>query len=308
MPNHYHSLEAAQLNGTWLTIGVFDGVHRGHQEILRQLTAGAHANGAPAVVLTFAPHPAIVLAGRDIKSLTTPDERAEILFGLGIDDVVTIEFTRELAGHSAEDFMADLKRHLGLKKLLIGYDFALGKGRAGNFERLTQIGKELDYDVSAVEAFRLNSDIISSTLIRQKIAEGAVALAAAKLGRYYSMAGPVVPGDGRGRTIGIHTANIEVPAEKVIPLNGVYACWALVDGKKHPSVVNIGVRPTFTVGEVLPRIEAHLLDFSADLYGKNVRLEFVERLRGEQKFTSVEALVTQIRVDIEKAKHLLLQK
>jgi riboflavin kinase / FMN adenylyltransferase len=305
MPNHYHSLEAAQLTGAWLTIGVFDGVHRGHQEIIRQLTAGAHANGAPAVVLTFAPHPAIVLAGREIKSLTTPDERAEILFSLGIDVVVTIEFTRELAEHSAEDFMAELKRRLGLKKLLIGYDFALGKGRAGNFERLTQIGKDLDYEVSAVEAVRLNSEIISSTLIRQQIANGAVALATDKLGRFYSLAGPVILGDGRGRTIGIPTANIDVPSEKIIPLNGVYACWGLVDGKKHRAVVNIGVRPTFTGGDVLPRVEAHLLDYSSDLYGKTLTLEFIERLRGEQKFASVDALVTQIRADIERAKELL---
>ena len=305
MPNNYHSLEAAHLSDSWLTIGVFDGVHRGHQEIIRQLTAGAHASGAPAVVLTFAPHPAIVLAGRDIKSLTTPDERAEILFSLGIDDVVSIQFTRELAEHSAEDFMADLKYHLGLKKLLIGYDFALGKGRAGNFERLTQIGKALGYDVRAVEAIRLNGEIISSTLIRQQIAEGAVALAADKLGRCYSLAGPVIPGDGRGHTIGIPTANIDVPAEKVIPLNGVYACWGLVDGKRHRAVINIGVRPTFTGGDVMPRVEAHLLDYSSNLYGKTVTLEFVEHLRGEQKFPSVDALVAQIRSDIEKAKELL---
>jgi riboflavin kinase/FMN adenylyltransferase len=217
-------------------------------------------------------------------------------------------FTHELAEHSAEEFMAELKRHLGLKKLLIGYDFALGKGRAGNFERLKQIGKDLDYEVSAVEAVRLNSDIISSTLIRQEIAEGAVALAANKLGRCYSLAGLVIPGDGRGRTIGIPTANIDVPAEKVIPLNGVYACWGLVDGKRHRAVVNIGVRPTFTGGDVLPRVESHLLEYSSDLYGKTVTLEFVERLRGEQKFSSVDALVTQIRADIEKAKELLQQK
>lgn len=305
MPQHYHSLEAAHLSDSWLTIGVFDGVHHGHLEILRQLTAGAHANGAPAVVLTFAPHPAVVLAGRDLKCLTTPEERAEILFSLGIDAVVTIEFTRELAGHSAEDFMADLKRHLGLKKLLIGHDFALGKGRAGNFERLTQIGKELDYDVSAVEAVRLNGETISSTIIRQQIAEGAVALAAAKLGRFYSVMGSVIPGDGRGRTIGIPTANVDIPAGKAIPLNGVYACWGVVDRARHRAVVNVGVRPTFTGGDVLPRVEAHLLEYSSDLYGKTITIEFVERLRGEQKFSSVDALVTQIRNDIEKAKELL---
>jgi len=305
MPKHHQSLDATQINDAWLTIGVFDGVHRGHQEILRQLTAGAHANDAPAVVLTFTPHPAFVLAGREIKCITTPDERAEILLSLGIDDVITVRFTRELAEHSAEDFMADLKRHLGLKKLMIGYDFALGKGRVGNFERLTQIGKDLDYEVSAVEAVRLRGEIISSTLIRQTISGGAVAAAADKLGRYYSLAGPVVPGDGRGRTIGIPTANIDAPTEKVIPLNGVYACWALVDGEKYRAVVNIGVRPTFTGGDVLSRVEAHLLDYSSDLYGKTVALEFVDRLRGEQKFPSVDALVTQIRADIEVAKKLI---
>jgi len=302
---HYHSLEAASLTGSWLTIGVFDGVHRGHQEIIRQLTAGAHASGAPAVLLTFTPHPAKVLAGREIPCLTTPDERAEILFGLGVDDVITMSFTRDLAERTAEDFMAELKQHLGLKKLLIGYDFALGKGRAGNFQRLGEIGKSLDYEVLAIEAVRFKDDVISSTLIRQSIADGAVALAAVKLGRYYSMQGPVIPGDGRGRTIGIHTANVDAPAGKALPANGVYACWAFVDGQKHLAVTNIGLRPTFTGGDAVPRVEAHLLDYSADLYGKMLKLEFVEHLRGEQKFPSVEALIAQIRADIERARGLL---
>ncbi len=302
---HYQSLEAVSLTGSWLTIGVFDGVHRGHQEIIRQLTAGAHQSGAPAVLLTFSPHPAKVLAGREIPCLTTPEERAEILFALGVDDVITMPFTRELADRAAEDFMAELKTRLGLRKLLIGYDFALGKGRAGDFQRLSQIGRELDYDVQAVEAVRLSEDVISSTLIRQTIADGAVALAAAKLGRYYSVQGPVIPGDGRGRAIGIHTANIELPAEKALPANGVYATWAFVDGEKRPSVTNIGLRPTFTGGEALPRVEAHLLDYSGDLYGKILKLEFVERLRGEQKFPSVEALITQIRLDSEQARGML---
>jgi len=301
----YHSLEAARLTGTWLTIGVFDGVHRGHQEILRQLTAGAHAIGAPAVVLTFTPHPAIVLAGRDIKCLTTVDERAEIMFGLGIDAVISMQFTHELAEHSAENFMADLKRQLGLQKLLIGYDFALGKNRAGNFERLAQIGSELGYDVNAVAAIRSDNGVISSTSIRAAINEGAVALAAARLGRSYMLSGVIIPGDGRGRTIGIPTANVDVSPEKAIPANGVYACRAVVDGQKYQAVVNIGLRPTFTDGEANVRVEAHLLNYSNDLYGKTVRLEFIERLRGEQKFPGVDALVAQIHADIERAKQLL---
>lgn len=302
---HYTSLEAVSLTGSWLTIGVFDGVHRGHQEIIRQLTAGAHRNGAPAVLLTFNPHPANILTGREIPCLTTPEERAEILFGLGVDEVITLPFTRSLAGRSAEDFMAELKTRLGLRKLLIGYDFALGKGRAGNFQRLSEIGRELDYDVQAVEAVRLSDEVISSSLIRQTIADGAVSLAAVKLGRYYSVQGPVIPGDGRGRTIGIHTANVETPAQKALPANGVYATWAFVQGQKHPSVTNVGLRPTFTGGQALPRVEAHLLDYSGDLYGKTLKLEFVERLRGEQKFPSIEALIAQIRSDIQQAREIL---
>lgn len=302
---HYTSLEAVSLTGSWLTIGVFDGVHRGHQEIIRQLTAGAHRNGAPAVLLTFNPHPANILTGREIPCLTTPEERAEILFGLGVDEVITLPFTRSLAGRSAEDFMAELKTRLGLRKLLIGYDFALGKGRAGNFQRLSEIGRELDYDVQAVEAVRLSDEVISSSLIRQTIADGAVSLAAVKLGRYYSVQGPVIPGDGRGRTIGIHTANVETPAQKALPANGVYATWAFVQGQKHPSVTNVGLRPTFTGGQALPRVEAHLLDYSGDLYGKTLKLEFVERLRGEQKFPSIEVLIAQIRSDIQQAREIL---
>lgn len=302
---HYDSLEAISLNGSWLTIGVFDGVHRGHQEIIRQLTAGARSNGAPAVLLTFDPHPAFVLAGREIKSLTTPTERAEILSDLGVDVIIAMPFSREVANRSAADFMAELKQRLGLKTLLIGYDFALGKDRAGNFERLVQIGQELDYDVRAIEAFRLSGETVSSTVIRQNIADGAVALAAVKLGRPYSMQGPVIPGDGRGRTIGIPTANIDVPPQKVFPANGVYACWAISDGQKYKAMVNVGVRPTFTGGEATPRVEAHLMDFAADLYGQTLKLEFVERLRGEQKFPSIEALVAQIRADIEQGGKIL---
>ncbi len=306
MPQHYHSLDAVQLNSSWLTIGVFDGVHRGHQEIMQRLTAGAHENGAPAVVLTFDPHPAKVLAGRKIECLTTADERAVVLFNLGIDAVISMEFTRELAEHSAENFMADLKRHLGLKKLLTGYDFALGKNRAGNFERLRQLGLEMDYQVDAVEPIHYHNEVISSTLIRQAIAQGAIRQAADKLGRPYAMTGSVVPGDGRGRTIGIPTANLDFPAGKAVPLNGVYACWARVGTEKYQAVVNIGLRPTFISStEVLPRVEAHLLGFNTDLYGQMMTLEFVERLRDEQKFPGVEALIAQIQTDIRTAQSLL---
>ncbi|RPH59947.1 MAG: bifunctional riboflavin kinase/FAD synthetase [Chloroflexi bacterium] len=302
---HYRSLEAVTLTGSWLTIGVFDGVHRGHQEIIRQLTAGAHATGAPAVLLTFSPHPAVVLGGADLKYLTTPNERAEIMAQLGVDVVITHPFDETVAALSAEEFMARLEKALGLKKLLIGHDFALGRNRAGNFSRLTEIGREMGYDVLPISAIRFADRVISSSLIRKEIAEGEVAAAALQLGRYYALSGLVIPGDGRGRTIGIPTANVDVPPTKAVPANGVYACWASVGRERYKAVINIGLRPTFTTGEVLPRIEAHLIGYSADLYGQTVKLEFIERLRGEQKFPSVEALVAQIRADIAKAEEIL---
>ncbi len=303
---HITSLEGLHLNGAWLTIGVFDGVHRGHQEIIRQLTAGAHANGAPAVLLSFAPHPAVVFGAKDLKCLTTPEERAEIILALGVDYVITQNFNQSIANQTAEEYMALMVRHLSLKHLLIGHDFALGKGRAGNYEKLTQIGQEAGFSVSRVEPIRFEEGIVSSSIIRQRLADGDVARVAAKLGRTYVLSGPVNPGDGRGRTIGIPTANVEVPSDKALPANGVYACYAWVDGQKHKAVTNIGVRPTFTSGEQLQRVEAHLLDANADYYGKTMRLEFIVRLRGEQKFPSVDALVSQIHADINAARTILL--
>jgi riboflavin kinase / FMN adenylyltransferase len=301
---HLTSLDGLHLQGAWLTIGVFDGIHRGHQEIIRQLTAGAHQSGAPAVLLSFAPHPAVFFGAKDLKCLTTPEERAEIIESLGVDYVVTQTFDKSIASQTAEEYMALMHRHFGLKKLLIGHDFALGKGRAGNYEKLTEIGRELGFDVQRVEALRFEDGIISSSVIRQRLADGDVAGVAAKLGRYYALSGPVNPGDGRGRTIGIPTANVEPPTDKALPANGVYACYAWVDGQKHPAVTNVGVRPTFG-GENIQRVEAHLLDAFGDYYGKVMRLEFVERLRGEQKFPSVEALISQIKTDIETARRVL---
>jgi riboflavin kinase/FMN adenylyltransferase len=303
--NHVTSIESLQLQNAWLTIGVFDGVHRGHRQIIDQVVAGAHAHNAPAAVLTFDPHPAIVLAGRDIPYLTMPTERAQILGALGVDVIITLPFTRATADTSAEDFMATLQRHLGLKKLLVGHDFALGRNRAGNVDRLTEIGRALGYDLQPVAAVALESGIVSSTLIRNQLRAGDLHSANQNLGRRYALSGRVIHGDARGRTIGIPTANLEPPAQKLIPLNGVYACWAIVGGEKYQAVANIGVRPTFDDPNPHPHVEAHLLGFSADVYDAEMRLEFVERLRGEVKFPGIEALVAQIKTDIVKAEEIL---
>ena len=302
---HYRSLEEVNLRNSWLTVGVFDGVHRGHQQIIKKLTAGAHASDAPAVVLTFDPHPASILGGREIQCLTLPDERADLLGQLGVDVVITEPFTRELSAVTAYDFMARLNRQLGLQHLLIGYDFALGKGREGNAARLTEIGSELGYSVEVVPALSDASGVISSTEIRKLIEVGNVEEAEQLLGRPYSLHGPVIRGDGRGRTIDVPTANIAYSHDKMIPAKGIYACWAYLENKRYQAAINIGTNPTFTPDKQTPNVEAHLLDFGQELYGKDLRLEFIMRLRDELKFDSVEKLLEQIWKDVEMTRQIL---
>ena len=304
---HIRSLDDITLEKSWLTIGVFDGVHRGHQEILKNLIAGAHENDAPAIVLTFWPHPGIVLGKRaHLKCLTTAEERAELLGELGVDVVLTQPFTPEFATLSARDFMTRVSQRLGLHSLWIGYDFALGRNREGNFEKLSELGQELGYSVQALGPVKNGANVLSSSLIRQRIREGEVAHAAENLGRYYSVSGPVVHGDGRGRKINIPTANIDYPKGKVIPAFGVYATWAWVGGKRYQAATNIGINPTFTPDKETPNVEAHILDFDGDLYDQQVTLEFVARLRDEMKFNGVDALLKQIHTDIGETRKILV--
>jgi riboflavin kinase / FMN adenylyltransferase len=303
---HYHSLADVSIQDAWLTIGVYDGIHRGHQAILRSLVAGAHAKDAPAVLLTFDPHPAVVLAGRDIKLLTTPDERAGLVSALGLDVVITHPFDRTVSEMSAHDFMARLKEHLGLHHLLIGYDFALGKNREGNAKRLSELGQELGFSVQVIEALSDESGVISSTEIRKLISLGSVDAAANLLGHAYSLSGPVVHGDGRGRRINIPTANIQYPESKLLPANGIYACRARLGGDLFAAATNVGYNLTFTPDKRIASVEAHLLEFDRDLYGEQLILEFVSRLRDEMRFNSVDALLVQIQADIEQTRRIIL--
>jgi riboflavin kinase/FMN adenylyltransferase len=304
---HVHSLDDISLHGSWLTIGVFDGVHRGHQQIIHELTAGARRAGAPAVVVTFWPHPATVLGGGTVKCLTTSDERAELLSILGVDAVVTQTFDAVLAQTSAESFMARLKDRLDVRHLLIGYDFALGRGREGNATRLLEIGGRLGYALDVIPAVSDESGVISSTEIRKLVATGAVAEAASLLGHSYALRGPVVHGDSRGRDLGFPTANIDYPVEKILPSNGIYACWATVGGRRYAAAVNVGVRPQFHSRAGAPLVEAHLLDFDQEIYEQDVCLAFTARLRAESKFASVSDLVEQIRRDVTRTRELLAQ-
>jgi len=305
--SRYQSLDNLLFQNAWLTIGIFDGVHRGHQEILRLLVSSAHADGGPAIVITFFPHPAVVLGGKtNFKCLTTPDERAALLKSLGVDEVITLTFDKALAGKTASEFMHSLSHTLGLRHLVIGYDTALGRGREGDARRLAEIGRDLDYNVQVVPPLTDDEGIISSTRIRHKISIGAISPAAADLGRPFFITGPVVHGDGRGRTINLPTANIQIPPIKILPAFGIYACRAWVNGHAYPAATSIGVRPTFySADPPAPTIEAHLLDFNQDLYGQEVKLEFVEYLRPEEKYDGVEALLQQIGLDIKKTRKIM---
>lgn len=302
---HYRSLEEVTLKNSYLTVGVFDGVHRGHRKIIHKLVKDAHANNANAVVLTFEPHPASVLTGKEIHCLTTPDERADLFGSLGVDTVITQRFTPDLSTVPAYEYMSRLKTHLGLSHLLIGYDFALGKGREGNAPRLKEIGSELGYTVEVAPALSDESGVISSTEIRKLVSIGNMGEAAKLLGYPYRMSGEIIRGAGRGKKISFPTANVDYATQKVAPPNGIYACWAQLGNERFRAATNIGFNPTFTPERQTPSLEAYLLDFDRDIYGEVLTLEFVARLREEIRYTTVEALIDQIHDDVNQTRAIL---
>lgn len=300
---------------TYLTIGNFDGVHRGHQALFQRMRelANAHQPAAQTALLTFDPHPLAVLRpDRELKLLTSPQERIQFAAAMGMDIGIIQPFSPEFAAQSPDQFMQQLKRSLGLAGLVVGPDFALGRNRSGDLEALARLGEELNYQLQIVEPVAWHSRPVRSSIIRSLIEMGDVVDAAELLGRPYHAVGTVVEGDKRGRTIGFPTANLQIATNKLLPANGVYATWATLED--HPeravfaSVTNIGVRPTVD-GRHL-RVEPYLIDFPApgmsdDLYGQTVRLEFVVRLRGEQRFPNLPALIEQIGLDAEAARHVL---
>ncbi len=301
---HFRSLDQVNLQNAWATIGMFDGVHRGHQAILTALVQAAHAAGEPAIVVTFSPHPAVVLRGvPDSICLTTPEERAALIGDLGVDAVLTLTFDRELASRTAEEFLQPLCQQIHLHQLWVGEDFALGRNRQGDLPALRQIGEALGYQLHVISEITQSGARISSSQIRQFIQSGKVAEANQQLGRAYSLSGTVVHGDGRGHGLGIPTANLGVDACKLLPANGVYATWAVLDDQRFESATNIGVRPVFNGTE--RRVEALLLDHMGNLYDQPLRLEFVEYLRPETDFPSVDALLAQIQRDTQQAKLIL---
>jgi len=292
--------------GAWVTIGSFDGVHIGHQQIIRTLTEGAKADNSASVIVTFFPHPSKVLRPfSDPFYLSTPEEKDATLTNLGLSSVLTISFSPQLASLTAFEFMSILHKQLKFSCLLIGHDFRLGANREGDFQKLSEIGEQLGYCVRTIEPLQSTSQVISSSLIRKLISEGEIPTANVMLGQAYTVSGAIVHGDGRGRHIGIPTANLEPWKEKLIPKIGVYAAFAQLESHRHKAVVNIGRRPTFYDKPALQTIEVHLLDFDKDIYGSQLSLNFVERIRDEVKFNSAEELMGQIRKDIMDSREVL---
>jgi riboflavin kinase/FMN adenylyltransferase len=293
---------ARTANGTVLTIGTFDGVHRGHQYVVGKTVEAARALGLKAVVVTFrAPPRSVLRPETPVPSLSSLDERVRFLEELGVDMVVPLTFDLELAQLHAREFVGLLRQHLGLRRLVIGPDFALGNRREGTAHVLTELGGEMGFTVEALAPFQDDGGArISSSAIRQALAEGDVQVAQRMLGRPYRVTGPVVRGYQRGKEMGFPTANISVSGERAVPADGVYVTRVHLEGVTYPSVTNVGDNPTF--GNVERSVETFILDFDRSIYGVEVSLEFLQRLRGEVRFPNADALAAQIREDVEQAR------
>jgi len=282
-----------------VTIGVFDGVHRGHQHLVGSLIERARADGLAAVALTFNPHPRAVLRpGFAVTYLTSLEERVELLQGLGLDAVGVLAFTSELAQLSPRDFLALLVDELQMRLLMVGPDFALGRNRAGTITVMRQVGEELGFRVEVAPLLTEDDEKVGSSSIRQALTDGDVSRVRRLLGRPFSLRGPVVTGDQRGRTLGFPTANIAIGLDRALPAYGIYVTRAYVGESTYESCTSIGIRPTFDV-DPRPTVETFIIDFDENVYGRELRIDLLERLRGELKFDSAEALVGQMHKDIE---------
>lgn len=293
-------------NGQTMAIGDFDGVHLGHREVIGRAVNEAKRLSIPSAVMTFHPHPREVLgSAENLSYLTTLDEKIEKFGELGVDAVYVFRFDPAFAALSPDEFANHVLKVLKVKCVVVGFNFHFGRQGSGNAEMLRELG-EGDFDVAIVDPFIIGGERVSSTSIREAIKRGDLDRANAMLGRPFETVGTVVPGDGRGRTIGIPTANLSVDERAVVPAMGVYAVTVRIEsgsseGEVFRGVMNVGLKPTFHSDLPKPTWEVHLLNFNGDLYGARLRVAFHSRLRSERKFPSVEALIDQIHADIREA-------
>jgi riboflavin kinase/FMN adenylyltransferase len=295
----FHSIKSFSANQqTVVTIGTFDGVHLGHRKILEQITKSAQELHCESLVLTFFPHPRMVLQeDTEMKQLNTLQEKIELLDNLGVDNLVVHPFDREFSRLTAEEFVKEvLVDVFKVKKIIIGYDHRFGRNRTANIDDLIRFGETYGFEVEQISAREINEVSISSTKVRNALLEGNVELAATYLGYGYSLTGIVSKGKQLGRTIGYPTANIQIDESyKLIPSNGVYAAKAIIDGKIVNGMMNIGTRPT--VDGTYQTIEINLFDFNQDLYDQKITVSLLKRMRAEQKFESIDALKNQLGID-----------
>ncbi|MBN39932.1 MAG: bifunctional riboflavin kinase/FMN adenylyltransferase [Acidimicrobiaceae bacterium] len=297
--------------GTAATIGVYDGVHLGHRQLLSQLREKSKEQGLATAVITFDQHPTRVTSPENApKLLTSFSQKMELFESQGIDYAYIIKFDkRRSMTPAAEFFQSVFVEGVKAKAIIVGEDFQFGHNREGDVTFLKREGAKESIEVQGLPLFRHSSspgDVVSSTTIRMKLTDGDMKMATEMLGRRFELEGTVMEGDQRGRQIGFPTANLSIPKEMLLPRDGVYACWyKRPDGSRHMAAVNIGLRPTFQTNDSKSVIEAHLIDFDADLYGESGHIEFVEYLREEQQFDGVDALAAQLKSDVEVSQSIL---
>ncbi len=296
-------IEAPFLNAV-VTVGNFDGVHLGHQALMQKVKERTKDINGTSVVFTFEPHPVKVLRGKHLPLITPFPRKMELIAQQGIEIAICPPFTKEFAQIEAREFICEiLMKKIGMKEMVVGYDFAFGKKREGNIDTLKKWGRELGFKVYVVGPICINGIIVSSTKVRELIMAGEMEKVKELLGRYYQVTGTVIKGKDRGgRLLGIPTANLKLVNE-VFPKNGVYAVEVIYEDKAYLGVANIGFNPTF--GDNALSVETHILDFNQNIYGKVIRVNFVKRLRDEKKFANLKALKAQIQKDIEVARRVL---
>ena len=287
-----------------LTIGVFDGVHLGHRYLISQLKELARQQNLVSGVVTFRQHPQEVLSPQTkLPFLTDLAQRTNLLKNEGVEAIITLSFTRELAQLSARQFVSLLKKYLRMRGMVIGPDFALGQNREGDTNTLRKLGQEIGFSVTVVPPTMINGEVVSSTAIRNALADGDMKRVQNLVGHPFSLHGCVIPGAGRGIELGFPTANLDIDPEQALPAEGVYAGWVHIDDQAYPAMTNIGKRPTFGSGE--RTVEVYILDYHSDLYGQELKIDVIKRLRGEIQFDTTQQLKKQIAEDVKQGRAIL---